>query len=292
MAFDYALIDANGLAHQMRFALKNTDLEYKEQGTHILYGFLSRILDLGVFFETNKFIFAWDSKLSNRKKLYPEYKANRKKGLTEEEVKDLQEAYRQFGILQKEILPAIGFKANYRIRGYEADDVIAYFADKLPGKVVIVSSDEDMYQLLNTSCTIYSPCKKNFVTYNTFTQEYGITSSEWRQVKKLAGCTSDNIKGVKGVGEKTAIKYIHGKLGKETKAYKSIVKALNDGTVALADQLTSLPMRGFPTLSFVQNDLNIRAFVQVCKIYGFDSFLEDDVSEDSILKRWDRWLAF
>ncbi|MFH1547636.1 MAG: hypothetical protein ABIC57_04060, partial [bacterium] len=69
----------------------------------------------------------------------------------------------------------------------------------------------DLFQLLDY-CTLYNISTKTLTTKEEFERNYSISSRKWHLVKTIAGCSSDNVSGAKGVGEKTAIKYLNNEL--------------------------------------------------------------------------------
>ena len=90
-------------------------------------------------------------------------------------------------------------------------------------RAVVVSSDTDLYQLLSTRVSIWKPHKKEIYTSKDFSRDYyNLDPIQWVQVKALAGCTSDAIPGIPGVGEVTAGKFLRGLLKPASKAYQSI----------------------------------------------------------------------
>ena len=113
----------------------------------------------------------------------------------------------------KELLNAMGIK-YYEIDNYEADDIIGTFAEycnKDPKFIgTIISSDKDLLQLISNDIDIKLLKQKDYLRYNedTFTKEYGIKPINIIDLKALMGDASDNIPGVKGIGEKTALKLL------------------------------------------------------------------------------------
>ena len=116
---------------------------------------------------------------------------------------------------------------TYVLPGFEADDIIATLAgaaQKEGYKVSILTGDRDMFQLMCPSCEVIFPGKEGtFVFYNeaTFAEKYGIPIDRFVDLKALMGDTSDNIPGVPGVGEKTALKLI-ANFGKLEQLYANI----------------------------------------------------------------------
>jgi DNA polymerase I len=227
------VVDCNNMAYRAFYTTGVLDLG-------IVFGFLATILDLSETLESNQFIFCWDSNHSYRKEVYPKYKTRPDK--TEEEQIKLEEAKIQFKMLRKEVLPELGFTNVFVCPGYEADDLMAFVVKQFPDEYVIVSGDEDLYQVLSEDVSIYQPIPKKLVTKESFESDYGISSSEWSKVKSLAGCTSDTVTGIQGVGEKTAIKYLTGNLTKG-KVFDRIEEQ-KDGMVSTNLPIVSLPYKG------------------------------------------------
>lgn len=263
------ILDANNICHIAKHSTK--DLSYKGENVGIIFGFLKQMFYLSDKFKTDKFIFAWDSRKSFRKQIYPEYKANRIKERTEEEIEFDKQAFKQFSIIRKEVLSSIGFKNNFIFTGYEADDIIgSIIRDNPIVKTVIVSSDSDLFQLLSPFVKIY----RNKQTYShfDFLQEWRIGSYRWIDVKAMAGCISDNIKGIEGIGEKTACKYLTRELNRKSKAFSSIIKSKD--IIEKNKELVSLPFNGTPEVDINWNEkLLFSGFINVCKKYGFKYFM-------------------
>jgi len=268
------LIDSNSICHTVKHAM--TDLSFHEKQVGVIFGFLRQILSLAKKFESNRFVFAWDSRSSVRNQFFPEYKGRRKKDKTPEE-KELDDiAYVQFNTLRDEILPEVGFANNFWQEGYEADDIIASIVHCNPTeKIVIISTDEDLYQLLSENVTMYSIRKKQEYTYHNLWKDFHIPPQDWVDIKSIAGCSSDDIPGVPGVGEKTACKYLNRQLGITHKTYRSIKES---GELIKRNlQLVTLPYPGTKCLPITNSDsLPTKKFLGVCTRYGFESFMYRD----------------
>lgn len=273
------IIDASALGHQARFA--TGDLEHQSQATGVIYGFLRQVLTLADTFQTSDFIFCWDGKNYLRREIYPEYKKSRSKTLmTEQEKQDYEIAMKQFEQLYWDILPAMGFRNNFRVDRYEADDTIAYIVKEYDGNFVVVSSDGDLYQLLDY-CKMYLQKKKKFYTKQDFMDEYGIEPSRWAEAKAIAGCSTDNVEGVKGVGEKTAAKYLIGALKETSQAYFKIREGSWEGIIPRNRRLVTLPMEGFPGVELTTDEvIPFSDFEAICRRYGLKSFREGRLAEE------------
>ncbi|EWG10497.1 DNA polymerase I [Cytobacillus firmus] len=199
------LIDGNSIAYRAFFALPllNND---KGIHTNAVYGFtmmLQRILEdekpthLLVAFDAGKTTF--------RHKTFSEYKGGRQK--TPPELSE------QFPYI-RELLDAYGI-SRYELENYEADDIIgtlSLHAEKDGYEVKVISGDKDLTQLSSDAVTV-SITRKGITDIEEYTpahieEKYGITPDRIIDMKGLMGDSSDNIPGVPGVGEKTALKLL------------------------------------------------------------------------------------
>ena len=149
-----------------------------------------------------------------RRKILPDYKANRKPGkrITRwdafKDAREEKDAMKiQFSRLIEylDLLP-INVISIDRI---EADDTIAYIAHTLMDEdVTIMSSDQDFLQLVNERITVWSPIKKKFYTPRMVMDDYGVPAHNFLMYKVLMGDKSDNIEGVKGLGPKKLPKIV------------------------------------------------------------------------------------
>ena len=158
----------------------------------------------------------FDSKESLRKQSYEEYKANRK-GMPEDLVTQVD--------YLTDISYLLGFE-TFKLNGYEADDLIARTVKNFEGidaSICIVSSDKDLKQLLSEKVIMYDALKNKIITKKIFEEENGIKPEEYRYVLALMGDSSDNIPGIKGIGEKTAFALI-----KEYKNLDGIYKNIDN----------------------------------------------------------------
>jgi len=267
------LIDANNIAHIAFHSMKG--LSYKGKRTGVIFGFLNEMFKIAKKFKSNDLIFCWDTSRKNnlRKKIYPEYKANRDKDLTEQEKKEKKIGYKQFGILKNDVIPKLGFNSFVK-KGYEADDLIAYIVRStlVNDPILIVSTDQDLFQLLAFfNVKIYNTRKKKLIDKVKFEKQFNIIPEKWALVKTLAGCSSDNIKGIKGVGEKTAIKYLNNDM-KKGKIFEKIES--NYKKMVLQNfNLVCLPYinKDFK-LELKKTELSRKAFIEVFDKYGFRTF--------------------
>lgn len=269
------IVDSNYVCYISKYAYSQ-GMSYKGDSTEVIFGFLRSILSLAERFSTRKFIFCWDSPKSKRKEIYPQYKSDRKLNKTDTDKEQDQLAYKQFTDLRVSILPKLGFQRNYLQDGYESDDLIASIVLNGDEKYIVVSSDEDLYQLL-INCSMYNPSKKQLTTKRIFESEYKVDPSMWVDIKKIAGCKSDNIDGAWMIGEKTAIKYLKGELKETTQAYKSIKDAEKKGIFERNEKLIRLPLEGIVYHNFFPNELFYKKnFQYIFDKYGMTSFMKTD----------------
>lgn len=278
------LIDSPAICHMVKHRMGS--FTYEEKGVGVIYGFLKQIFTLSKKFQTTKFVFIWDSKKSYRKDLLPEYKEDRKAAIRNKpEIDQLNRlAYPQFTKLRCYVLPKLGFKNNFIQTGLEADDLIAIAVtnDNIPK--VIISSDNDLYQLLAPDVVMCSPKTKKIYTLKHFEKEFGVEPSDWAKIKQIAGCRGDSVPGIKGVGEKTALKFFTGSLNAKTTAYKAITSPEGKEIISRNEKLVKLPFEGTKSLTFNWNEILYTAdFIGILEKYGFKSILQQ-----SVLDTWIR----
>jgi len=234
------LIDGNNLCYQAFFTMG--DLSNEEIRVGVIYGFTRKIQYLSQKYKTSRFIFYFDSQRNQRKKIYPEYKAKRR----ENPVPGIEHLYDQISLLRKEILPELGFKNIFIQAGYESDDLIAHTTLEQRNKqYIIVSNDNDLWQLLDYHVEIHNS-KGNLLNLKWFMDTYsGLHPWYWGQIKAVMGCTTDNVVGVNGVGEKTATKYFCGEL-KKGKAFEAIESSKE--IIDRNRKLVHLPFKGNPPI--------------------------------------------
>lgn len=203
------LIDGNSLLFKAFYATSNTgNYMVNRNGipTNGVYGF-ARMVEKIISTNPKYVIVAFDyGKKTFRNELLDTYKATRKE--------TPQELVPQFA-LAREYLTAHNI-TWYEIEGYEGDDIIGTlvdFGEKNNLKVSVYTGDKDANQLISSQTTIYRTVKgvTELDIYNeqTLLDKYGLKPDQFRDFLGLMGDSSDNIPGIKGVGEKTALKLLH-----------------------------------------------------------------------------------
>ena len=201
------LVDGNNLLFRSYYATAyNGNLMNNSKGfpTNALFGFANMMNKIINEEKPTYILVAFDKGKTFRHNEYKDYKGGREQ--TPDELK------KQFPIAKK-MLTYMGIK-YYEIDNYEADDIIGTFAkycDEDPNFIgTIISSDKDLLQLISNDIDIKLLKQKDYIRYNrdSFFEEYGIEPINIIDLKALMGDSSDNIPGVKGVGEKTALKLL------------------------------------------------------------------------------------
>jgi 5'-3' exonuclease len=185
------------------------DLYYKD--THIggIFQFLTMVRKLINEYKFDKVYVFWDGQFSGRLRyeLYEDYKSNRDKDFYNDKPPSEIELY-----LQKERVKF--YCEELFIRQYgddiiEADDLIGYYVKNISDdeKVVIMTNDRDMCQLIGERVGIYVINLKKIITKDNYLEHFNHHYSNLKLIKIISGDISDNIKGITGVSEKTLLKF-------------------------------------------------------------------------------------
>ena len=201
------LVDGNNLLFRSYYATAYTgNFMRNSEGfpTNGLFGFVNMINKIINEEKPTYIAVAFDVGKTFRHEKYSEYKGGR-----DETPDDLK---KQFPVAKK-ILEAMGIK-YLECPGYEADDIIGTLAKMVDIDddfiATIISSDKDLLQLISNDVEVKLLKQKDFIRMNhdTFVETYGIEPIRMVDLKGLMGDSSDNIPGVKGIGEKTALKLL------------------------------------------------------------------------------------
>ena len=201
------LVDSNALFHRSRSALTRamgemvTSYGAPVTGT---YGFLNALFALMEQYQFDCVVPIYDRGGNWRKKESTEYKADRE-GYSDAHRSDM-------GMLIEDVLPSLGF-TPVGVEGVEADDVIATLSRNAPAfdEIFLFTCDKDLLQLVTNKVKVilFSSAKKiKVVDIDGVLEIFGVYPSEVKYHKALAGDSSDNIAGIKGIGPKTAVKII------------------------------------------------------------------------------------
>ena len=207
MSSELMLIDGHSILNRAFYAIPPLTAP-DGTPTGAIYGFLNILFKFIDEEKPNKLIVAFDrSEPTFRHEKYKEYKGTRK---------SMDHDLRVQVPLIKDVLKSMNITIAEK-PGYEADDIIGTLSKRMSAngeKVVIVSGDKDLLQLLDDNITMKNPkTRAGKTTVDTYTpaelyEEYGVTPEEFVDLKALMGDTSDNIPGAKGIGPKTAMPLI------------------------------------------------------------------------------------
>ena len=201
------LVDGNNLLFRSFFATAYQGVIMKNSKgfpTNALYGFINMMNRIIKEENPNYIMVAFDKGKTFRHDKYNDYKAGRA-AMPDELKLQFPKA--------KEVLDSMGIK-YFEIDNYEADDIIGTLARKVDEEKdfigTIVSSDKDLLQLISDEVTVKLLKSNDYImmTKEEFKKTYGLEPKRMVDLKALMGDSSDNIPGVKGIGEKTAIKLL------------------------------------------------------------------------------------
>ena len=222
------LIDGFSIAFRAFYALPETLMTSKGTPTNVIHGFLSMLNKISTDYKLEQLIVTWDLPGKTfRNDIYTDYKANRSSAPDNFNVQVplLHELLKTFNIPQ------------VSKEGFEADDVLGSLSTILNNqnkKVLIVTGDRDTYQLISNKTKILYTKRGisdvDLVDEKFFLKKFGIKTNQYVEYLALKGDPSDNIPGLPGVGEKTAINLL-----KKYKDINNIYKNLNDLTPKIKD---------------------------------------------------------
>lgn len=201
------LVDGNNLLFRSYFATAysgNMMKNSKGFPTNGLYGLVNMLNKIIREEKPEYMLVAFDKGKTFRHEKYLDYKGGRNE--TPDDLK------KQFSVAKK-LVPLMGIKC-FEIDNYEADDIIGTYSKMAlidpEFETTIVSSDKDLLQLINEETEVKLLKQKDYIRMNeeTFMDTYGIKPIKMIDLKGLMGDASDNIPGVKGIGEKTALKLL------------------------------------------------------------------------------------
>ena len=221
------VVDGNNILNRAFYGIMGSKMLMTSDGkyTNAVYGFLAILFKILDELNPEYLAVTFDLKAPTaRHKMYEGYKANRK-GMPNELAEQMP--------IIKDVLRAMNIDIIEK-EGYEADDImgtLSRYGEKQGLDVVIVSGDRDTFQLATDKTTIKIPRTKAGKTEtedfdrNKVIETYGVEPKQLIEVKGLQGDTSDNIPGVPGIGEKTALSLI-----KKYKTIDNLYKMIEEGT--------------------------------------------------------------
>ena len=268
------LVDGHAVAYRAYFALRGASFSTKAgEPTNAVYGFTRVILDI-LDESPDYFAISFDAGLSGREETYPEYKANRDE--TPEDLKTQIERIQQ--LVKAFNIPVL------RLDGYEADDVIGTVtkqAEEQGCRIRIVTGDRDILQLVTEHTHVQLPKRgEDDVVYDIagFAEKYpGLKPLQLIDLKGLMGDSSDNIPGVKGIGEKTGLKLLQ--------AYDSL-----EGVYEHIDEIKGSQQKKLiadrdlaflsKDLATIKLDIPITLNLDDCVTHDYDPFKVDEIFQE------------
>ena len=245
------ILDGNSLLFRAFYALPPLKTK-KGQFTNAVYGFLSMLYKIIDTYSPDYLCVAFDpEKPTFRHEKYKDYKANRQKAPNE--------LVQQFQLI-RDVLDVHNIK-RVEIEGFEADDIsgtFAYAAKDQGAEVYLVTGDRDYLQLIDENIKVILTKKgiTNTVEMDlkAMEEEYGLTPEQFIDLKALMGDSSDNIPGVAGVGEKTALK-----LMQEYKSLENIYANIDKIKGKLGERLLSDKLQAYmsQTLARIITDIPV-----------------------------------
>lgn len=202
------LVDGSNLLFQMFFGMPARIVSQKGKPIHGVVGFVGALLRIIKMIEPTYVLVVFDGEKDNeRKKLNSDYKSNR---IDYSNIDDEDNPFSQISMIY-EALDYLGIK-HVEATEFEADDLIYSYALNFNNGYVIISSyDSDFFQIVSDKISVMRyRGKKTIICDTHYIKEYfGVTPEKFLDFKALVGDKADNIKGIRGIGPKTAAKFIN-----------------------------------------------------------------------------------
>jgi 5'-3' exonuclease len=267
------VVDGRFLAYRTMFS-QQKKLSYQDRDTGMLFGFFKTLQSIANRLEVTNTVIMYDVTKTVegiRREEFEGYKVRELKfNVDPKEIaqrKQFELDYHDLMVMSEKL----GF-AIYTLPKYEADDGIALFCKRFGGQKIIATRDEDMYQLINEDTMIFDPSNNKKKDLKWFMKEYGISPEQWTEYKAIAGCKSDTVPGVPGMGEKRTLDYLKNK----NKKWGAKIKK-NQELYDMCYNLVVLPhatLNGYE-MEWKKTKMNEETFIDFCQAYGFNSFLNE-----------------
>jgi DNA polymerase I len=290
----FLVVDGTYLLYRGFHSKSGWDLSHNDIRTGGAFVFLKTLHQtLERVSDINRVVVVWDGKRSSRRKeIYPEYKANRDKRppvMRNGQEVDVHAEMNAQRTLLEEAFSHVGVRVAH-LPYREGDDVI-YALTRLTGRSVVLSDDKDMLAMLRPTVNVYQPSKETYYTWDGFKEEFQFDPDLYIYYKAITGDTSDNIKGVKGAGEKTAEVFCARlqELGKDVDAaLTECVTSKNKRVAAIAEQkgvldrnlllvdcshesFSAEELAALRSVTTNPANVNREAFFEFCRRVGFHS---------------------
>ena len=197
------IVDGYSFVFRAYYAMPPLTRPDDEMPVGAVYGFTSMLMKLLSGMKPTHLVVVFDAgKKTYRNKIYPDYKAHRPP--------PPEDLIPQFPLM-REVADAFNIKILEQV-GFEADDIIATLvrmAKEKKEKILIVSSDKDLMQLVNHEVKMYDALKMKLISEKEVKEKFGVAPSKMRDLLSLVGDSSDNIPGLPGIGPKTAAELLN-----------------------------------------------------------------------------------
>jgi DNA polymerase-1 len=290
-----------------------------EDGNHIggMAGFMKSLGFAIRSFKPTRVVLVFDGKggSQRRRKIYKDYKANRKPPTrlnrqydmtTDEQEKENMKWQLVSLVEMVECLPV----SILALDNIEADDAIAYMSElvtKNGGTSIIYSTDKDFLQMVNENVKLYNPVKKKTFDIDIVLETYGVHPNNFVFYRSLLGDKSDNIDGIKGAGEKTVLKYIPELADANTEVNLDLIEqkyADIKKKPKLVENIldnTSIVNRNLQLMNLRDVDINIDAKMKIIHKFeeGCPPLRKSDLTKlmvktriISSIQNYDEWITF
>ncbi|MEK7524405.1 MAG: 5'-3' exonuclease H3TH domain-containing protein [Patescibacteria group bacterium] len=281
------LIDGSGLIYRGFYAIPPFLKSPAGTLTNAVFGFTTILLSIMATQKPDYLAVAFDRKGPTfRHKAFEAYKATR--------VKAPQELYDQIPLV-REVVETFGVP-GFEAEGYEADDILATVVKQMkPNKnleVLIATGDFDIFQIAGERVSILYPAKgfkqAEIMAQSDIEKKYGISPAQIPDYKGIAGDSSDNIPGVKGIGDKGAVSLLQ-QYGSLEKIYENL-EALSPG---MRKKLEDSRQQAFMSkeLATLVADVPVNFDLEACRAKSFDAAsvrkLFESLGFKSLVKRLD-----
>lgn len=280
------LIDGSSYLYRAYFAIKRLS---SPSGfpTNAIYGFTQMLLKLLKDYQPHHVAMVFDvGRITFRTELYPAYKANRAEMPDDlrQQIGPIRDLVRAFNI------PVV------ELQGYEADDLIGTLAarwEATGGQVVVVTGDKDLMQVVTEQTTLLDTMKNVTAGIPQVHERFGVGPEGVIDILGLAGDTSDNIPGVPGIGEKTAIKLVQqfgsmdnlleragevpGKVGEKLREFAEQARLSR----SLATIIKDVPYELHPDQLLAQEP-DTERLNELFKLYGFHTLIKEMTAQATL----------
>jgi DNA polymerase-1 len=301
------VFDGNYMAYRAFYSTGG--LSHGGDATGVAYGILRAVRDYEARWPLAQMVFCFDHGKNVREEIFPDYKITRRTKKAQEMTDPakrrlLKNFQKQVSGLKEELLRKAGYRNVFYQEGYEADDLMAQVVRQLRRDnkkdlknmpdVYLTTGDHDLYQMVSYKVAVSHPAtggrEGRVVRAQELADQYGVLPAEWVRVKAIAGCTSDDIPGVEGVGDKKAAAFV--KWASEGDARKpcpgvgpdkvnEILEFLCSRTFLRNKTLVKLPLPGTEEVKLGKDAPNPDAWNRVVYGIGAKSLAKGDKARQS-----------